>query len=51
LSQLSLKLNVDNITNQKQFIFDLGSDASGNPLYIKLTGVSAFFTASVPLTF
>jgi iron complex outermembrane receptor protein len=51
LSQLSLKLNVDNITNQKQFIFDLGSDANGNPLYVKLTGVSAFFTASVPLTF
>ena len=51
LNQLSLKLNLDNITNQNQFIFDDGSDASGNPLYYKLTGVSAFFTASVPLTF
>jgi hypothetical protein len=46
-----VKLNIDNITNQNQFITDLGSDASGNPLYVKLTGTSAFFTASIPLTF
>lgn len=51
VNHLSLKLNVDNITNQKQFIFDNGDDASNNPLYFKLTGVSAFFTASVPITF
>jgi iron complex outermembrane receptor protein len=51
VNHLSLKLNVDNITNQNQFIFDNGDDASGNPLYFKLTGVSAFFTASVPITF
>jgi iron complex outermembrane receptor protein len=51
VNHLSLKLNVDNITNQNQFIYDNGDDASGNPLYFKLTGVSAFFTASVPITF
>lgn len=51
LNHLKLKLNIDNITNQNQFITDLGSDASNNPLYVKLTGVSAFFTVSVPLTF
>jgi iron complex outermembrane receptor protein len=51
LNQLSLKLNVDNITNQRQFIFDLGSDNAGNPLYVKLTGISAFVTASVPISF
>ncbi|MDE8349576.1 MAG: TonB-dependent receptor [Acidocella sp.] len=51
VNHLSVKLNVDNITNQNQFINDLGADASGNPLYVKLTGVSAFFSVSVPLTF
>ncbi|OYV35399.1 MAG: hypothetical protein B7Z80_18490, partial [Rhodospirillales bacterium 20-64-7] len=51
VNHLSVKLNVDNITNQNQYITDLGSDASGNPLYLKLTGVSAFFSVSVPMTF
>ncbi|MDR3522109.1 MAG: TonB-dependent receptor [Acidocella sp.] len=51
MKHLSVKLNVDNLTNQNQFITDLGSDGSGNPLYVKLTGVSAFFSASIPLTF
>ncbi|HQT39444.1 MAG TPA: TonB-dependent receptor [Acidocella sp.] len=51
VNHLSVKLNVDNITNQNQFITDFGNDASGNPLYVKLTGVSAFFSVSVPMTF
>lgn len=51
VNHLFLKLNVDNITNQNQFITDLGSDANGNPLYVKLTGVSAFLSASVPINF
>ncbi|HQU04405.1 MAG TPA: TonB-dependent receptor [Acidocella sp.] len=51
VKHLSVKLNVDNLTDQNQFITDLGNDASGNPLYLKLTGISAFFSVSVPLTF
>jgi iron complex outermembrane receptor protein len=51
LSQINVKLNVDNITNQQQIIFDDGTNGMGQPLYYTLTGVSAFVTMSVPLTF
>ncbi len=51
LNQIKLKLNVDNITNQHQIIFDNGDNGVGQPLYYVLTGVSAFFTVAVPLTF
>lgn len=51
LSQIKMKLNVDNITNQKQPIFDNGTDAAGQPLYFVLPGVSAFVSLSVPINF
>jgi len=51
LNQIKIKVNVDNITNQNQIFFDNGDDGMGQPLYYKLTGVSTFVTASVPLTF
>jgi len=51
LNQIKVKLNVDNITDQQQLIFDNGTNSMGQPLYITLTGVSSFLTVSVPLTF
>jgi iron complex outermembrane receptor protein len=51
LSQITVKLNADNITNQQQIIFDNGTNGMGQPLYYTLTGASAFVTVSVPLTF
>jgi iron complex outermembrane receptor protein len=51
LNQISLKLNVDNITDQTQNIFDDGTNGLGQPLYYSLTGTSVFVTASVPLAF
>jgi len=51
LSQVTVKLNVDNITNQTQTIFDDGTNGIGQPLYYTLTGTSTFLTVSVPLTF
>jgi iron complex outermembrane receptor protein len=50
-SQVTVKLNVDNITNQEQTIFDNGTNGIGQPLYYTLTGTSVFLSASVPLTF
>lgn len=38
-------------TNQKQIIFDNGTDAANNLLYFRLTGVSAFASVSVPVGF
>jgi len=51
LNQIKVKLNLDNITNQKQIIFDNGDNGLGQPLYYVLPGVSAFVTVAVPLTF
>jgi len=51
LNQIKLKVNVDNITNQKQIISDNGADGAGDLLYWTLPGVSAFVTLSVPITF
>jgi iron complex outermembrane receptor protein len=51
LNQIKVKLNVDNITNQRQTIFDNGDNGLGQPLYYVLPGVSAFVTVAVPLTF
>lgn len=46
---VQVKLNLDNITNQKQIIFDNGTDLNGNLLYFRLTGVSAYASVSVPI--
>lgn len=46
---VKVKLNLDNITNQKQIIFDNGTNGVGDLLYFRLTGVSAFATVSVPI--
>jgi iron complex outermembrane receptor protein len=51
LSQIKVKLNVDNITNQKQIIFDNGTNALGQNLYFVLPGTSVFATISVPVNF
>ncbi len=48
---LQVKLNLYNVTNQKQIIFDNGTDAANNLLYFRLTGVSAFASVSVPIGF
>lgn len=48
---IKLKLNLDNITNQKQIIFDNGTDANNNILYWRLTGFSAFGSVSIPIGF
>lgn len=48
---VQVKLNLDNITNQKQIIFDNGTDGAGNLLYFRLTGFSAFASVSVPIGF
>jgi iron complex outermembrane receptor protein len=50
-AQPKLKLNIDNITNQKQIIYDNGTDALGQNLYIVLPGTSVFATVSVPINF
>ncbi|MDD2796108.1 TonB-dependent receptor [Acidocella sp.] len=51
LDQINLKLNVDNITNQRQIISDNGTNGAGDLLYWVLPGVSAFVTISVPINF
>jgi iron complex outermembrane receptor protein len=51
LNNTQVKLNLDNVTNQKQIIFSPGQTVSGQDLYFTLPGVSAFVTVSVPLTF
>ena len=51
LDQIKLKLNVDNITNQRQIISDNGTNGAGDLLYWVLPGVSAFVTISVPINF
>lgn len=48
---IKVKLNLDNITNQKQIIFDNGTNGVGDLLYFRLTGVSAFASVSVPINF
>jgi iron complex outermembrane recepter protein len=48
---IKVKLNIDNITNQKQIIFDNGLDNNGDLLYWRLTGVSAFGAVSIPIGF
>ena len=48
---VQVKLNLDNITNQKQIIFDNGTDAAGNLLYFRLTGFSAYASLTVPVSF
>ncbi len=51
LNHIKVNLNLDNITNQRQIIFDNGTNNAGQTLYYVLPGVSAFFNVSVPLTF
>ena len=46
---IEVKLNLDNITNQKQIIFDNGTNGVGDLLYYRLTGFSAFGSVSVPI--
>jgi len=48
---VKVKLNLDNITNQKQIIFDNGANGAGDLLYWRLTGFSAFASMSVPIGF
>lgn len=48
---VTVKLNLDNVTDQKKIIYDNGTDAAGNLLYFRLTGVSAFATLTVPIGF
>ncbi len=48
---VNVKFNLDNITNQKQIIFDNGTDGAGNLLYFRLTGFSAYASLSVPVSF
>lgn len=50
-SPVNVKLNLDNITNQKQIIYDNGTDGAGNLLYFRLTGFSAYASVSVPINF
>jgi iron complex outermembrane receptor protein len=51
LNQVKVKVNVDNITDQHQIIFDDGTNALGQNLNFVLPGVAAFVTVSVPITF
>lgn len=51
LNQIKVKLNLDNITDQKQIIFDNGTNGMGQNLYYVLPGISAFVSVSVPITF
>ena len=46
---VNLKLNLDNITNQKQIIFDNGTNGLGQTLYFRLTGFAAFVSLTVPI--
>ena len=46
---IEVKLNLNNITNQKQIIFDNGTNGVGDLLYYRLTGFSAFGSVSVPI--
>ncbi|MGE4483342.1 TonB-dependent receptor [Acidocella sp.] len=48
---IKVKLNLDNITNQKQIIFDNGTNNAGDLLYYRLTGFAAFASVSVPIGF
>ncbi|HYP63200.1 MAG TPA: TonB-dependent receptor [Acidocella sp.] len=48
---ISVKVNLDNITNQKKIIFDNGTDGNNNLLYFRLTGFSAFGSVSIPIGF
>jgi len=51
MKQINVKLNLDNITDQTQIIFDNGDNGMGQPLYFVLPGVSGFVTVSIPLSF
>ena len=51
LDQIKLKVNVDNITDQKQIISDNGANGDGDLLYFVLPGISAFVSVSVPISF
>ena len=46
---VKVKLNLDNVTNQRQIIFDNGTDDESNLLYFRLTGFAAFASVSVPI--
>lgn len=48
---IKVKLNLDNVTNQKQIIFDNGTNNVGDLLYFRLTGFAAFASVSVPVGF
>lgn len=48
---IKVKLNLDNITNQKQIIYDNGTNGVGDLLYWRLTGFAAFASISVPVGF
>lgn len=50
-SPVNVKLNLDNITNQKQIIYDNGTNGVGDLLYFRLTGFSAYASVSVPINF
>ncbi len=52
LAQLRVKLNLDNITDQKQIFISPGTTAgSGTPLFYTLPGISAFVSVAVPIAF
>jgi iron complex outermembrane receptor protein len=51
LDQIKLKVNALNITNQKQIIYDDGTNGSGDLLYYRLLGTSVFATITVPINF
>lgn len=46
---IKVKLNLDNVTDQKQPIFDNGTNGLGQTLYFRLTGFAAFVSLSVPI--
>jgi len=46
---IKVKLNLDNITNQEQPIFDNGTNGLGQTLYFRLTGFAAFMSLTVPI--
>jgi iron complex outermembrane receptor protein len=48
---VKVKLNVDNLTNNRQAIFDQGTNGNNELLYTTLTGTSAFVNISVPINF
>ena len=49
LPKIAVKLNMDNLTDQKQIFWSPGTTAGGTPLYFTLPGVSAFVSVSVPI--